>query len=324
MAYTTYLVSAHLLRPLAEVIMSYFSTDPYGSGLTGLWESASQWEEPEMYSAMAGAIDGAYDELKGYLLGTDRQDWERIATHACANGHLALLRMAIAHGVDNIWYGMHKASRNGHLNIVEAFLYPEIIRKNSYSIHNISRVRWNSCLYQACRGGHVDIAKLLIARGADDINLAMSYACRGGQREIVELMIANGASDWDMGLIHACRGGHVDIIETMIAKGANVWDRAMASACRRNQFNVVKMMIARGANDWNYGLHMACRGNHVKLAEFMIAQGASNLEYMMRLVCELGRVKMFPVLAAAGVTTCLYCERDMDDHLAQLKNQRKN
>ena len=87
----------------------------------------------------------------------------------------------------------------------------------------INEQNWfkNKHLARACRGGNMDIVKLMIEKGANHWNWGLRCACRGGHMDIVKLMIEKGADDWNWGLWGACEGGHMDIVKLMIEKGAN-------------------------------------------------------------------------------------------------------
>jgi hypothetical protein len=60
----------------------------------------------------------------------------------------------------------------------------------NYSLNNA----WNHCLYGACKGGHLQLAYLMIQKGADGWNFGLYYACCGGHLSLVNLMIKNGAT----------------------------------------------------------------------------------------------------------------------------------
>ncbi len=80
---------------------------------------------------------------------------------------------------------------------------------------------WEWGLHGACQGGHIEIVKLMIEKGASQWNWALSYACVGGHMDIVKLMIDLGGDNWNWGLRRACTGGHIDIIKFLIEKGAS-------------------------------------------------------------------------------------------------------
>ncbi len=79
---------------------------------------------------------------------------------------------------------------------------------------------WNWGLSSACRGGHIDMVKVMIDLGAGDVNWGLYCACRTGHMDIVKLMIEKCADDLNWGLSGACRGGHIDIVRLMIEEGA--------------------------------------------------------------------------------------------------------
>ena len=81
-------------------------------------------------------------------------------------------------------------------------------------------LNWNWGLYGACDGGHIDIVKLMIEKGADHLNYGLEGACDGGNINIINFMIEKGASNWNWGLWRACRNNNVVIIKLMIELGA--------------------------------------------------------------------------------------------------------
>jgi len=53
----------------------------------------------------------------------------------------------------------------------------------------------NNGLYNACRNGHIDIAKLCVKNGANCFNKGLSNACCYGYIDIVKYMIDCGADE---------------------------------------------------------------------------------------------------------------------------------
>ena len=136
-------------------------------------------------------------------------------------------------------------------------------------------------LHTACRSGNIDVANLMISRGANDWNGGLSGACKGGHLELAKLMISKGANNWNWGLRGACEGGHLELAKLMISHGANDWNWGLRGACGGGHLELVNLMIFHGANDWNHGLRGACGGDHLELAKLMIYHGANN--------CRCGR-----------------------------------
>ncbi len=146
---------------------------------------------------------------------------------------------------------------------------------NYERISTLKNDYWDDGLRGACRGGHMDIVKLMIEKGATDWNNGLYYACREGHVNIIKLMIERGATDWNHGLRGACRGRHMDLVQLMIEKGATDWNWGLCGACEGGHMDIVKLMIEKGATDWNWGLRDACRGGHADIAKLMIEKGAT-------------------------------------------------
>ena len=79
----------------------------------------------------------------------------------------------------------------------------------------------NSGLYGACRGGQLELAELMISKGANYYDWGLFGACKGGHVTLAELMISKGAKDWNYGLYGACLGDHLELVQLMTSKGVN-------------------------------------------------------------------------------------------------------
>jgi ankyrin repeat protein len=81
---------------------------------------------------------------------------------------------------------------------------------------------------EAVRGGHMEIVKLMIEKGANNFDRVMSIAAREGQLDIVKLMISKATAygfKWAMRI--AAREGHMEIVKLMIENGADDFDNSM-------------------------------------------------------------------------------------------------
>ena len=113
----------------------------------------------------------------------------------------------------------------------------------------------------------------------DKLYFGLRGACSGGHLELVKLMISRGANNWDCGLQHACRGGHLELVNLMISRGNDHWNNGLYGACRGGHLELANLMISRGAYTWNYGLRGACRGGHLELVDLIISLGATRCAY---------------------------------------------
>jgi hypothetical protein len=130
-----------------------------------------------------------------------------------------------------------------------------------------SYLNWG--LYGACKGGHEDLVKLMIAKGAFDFYWGLYGACLGGHKNLAELMITKRIQDcgeWfegeglkdhrdflNQGLKGTCEGGHEDLAELMISRGARKFNWGLYGACKGGHKNLAKLMIAKGAKKCQCG-----------------------------------------------------------------------
>ena len=134
--------------------------------------------------------------------------------------------------------------------------------------HNDSFWGPTTPLFIACKEGHIDVAKALIAKGAD-LNLANQYggatplliACKEGHIDVSKALIAGGA-DLDLAesgfkatpLIMACSKGHVEIVIALIDKGANLekadyfGNAPLYGACKNGHTASAEALLKAGAN----------------------------------------------------------------------------
>jgi len=88
----------------------------------------------------------------------------------------------------------------------------------------------------------LDIVKYLESKGADDWNEALYQASRGGHLDIVKYTESKSKDiDWNRVLIcGASEGGHLDIVKYAESKGANNWNLALTRASFGGNLDIVK------------------------------------------------------------------------------------
>ena len=101
----------------------------------------------------------------------------------------------------------------------------------------------NAALANACLGGHEDLARLMLDRGATDYNIGLAKACQGGHEALARLMLEKGATDYDRGLDSACWGGHEALARLMLDRGATNYNQALFYARRYCQEGLVRLLL---------------------------------------------------------------------------------
>ena len=186
-------------------------------------------------------------------------------------------------------------------------------------------------LYTACFNGYVEVAKLLIEKGAD-VNTTISngftplyVACLNGDAELVKLLIEKGAdvnptkSDGLTPLYGACLKGHAELVKLLIEKGADVnvttsnGFTPLYVACLNGDAELVKLLIEKGADvnptksDGLTPLYGACLEGHAELVKLLIEKRAevnaaiSNGLTPLCIACLKGHVEVAKLLIVAIV-----------------------
>jgi ankyrin repeat protein len=188
----------------------------------------------------------------------------------------------------------------------------------------------SSPLHLASRGGHVDLARMLVERGADvsaqdqDGSTALHLACRKGHVELAQMLLKNGADvsaqdrDGSTVLHFVSRYGHMDLARILIERGTEVaaqdldGSTALHLTCRKGHADIARMLIEHGANisaqeeDKSTALHLASENGHVDLAKMLLRCGADVLaqdQYMwtaLHLASLNGHVDLARVLIERG------------------------
>ncbi|KAJ0398645.1 hypothetical protein P43SY_009940 [Pythium insidiosum] len=161
-------------------------------------------------------------------------------------------------------------------------------------------------LYRAAWYGSIDIARLLLQRGADIESrnengmTALNAAARCGHGDIVGLLIDHGAdieAKDKNGLTALCvasSGGHIDIVRRLLARGAdlgsksNNGDAALHFTASRGWITVASLLLQHGADvetrneNGETALHCAASSGQIEVVRLL-------LEHHVNIVAEDNR-----------------------------------
>jgi ankyrin repeat protein len=192
-------------------------------------------------------------------------------------------------------------------------------------------------LMEAVEYGAMDVARLLLERGADvnarddDGDTALYWASRNGHEELVALLLSHGADvinkgmgDWTA-LMTASDWGHLGVVRMLLQhmRGVGLNERstsgrtALCIACGRGRQEVARALLLAGAdhtianNEGQTPLQTSRKRGHQLCEELIEVSTCASIctistrayvdrteVYWMRLVC--GTVSCSPLLATGG------------------------
>lgn len=240
--------------------------------------------------------------------------------------------------------GVHKAAFKGDLAKVKVFLNKDAKLINADGEHGKKPLHW------AAHGGHLEVAKYLISRGAvvDSKNevdeTPLHYAAAHGHLDVVKLLISKGAalntkSKYGTPVSYAAGWNHPGILKFLAAKGADVTVTeengfTLLHHCAwRSSKEIIEVLIAKGIPPdakTDFGrtpLQMAALGGNLEAAKVLIAKGA-DVNHKgeedwppLYLAVKRGHKDLVPLLLESGASVDIKQEKSQQTplHLAALQ-----
>lgn len=187
-------------------------------------------------------------DLIDFFIEKGAVNWDYGLGGAARGGHRDLVDFFISKGA-NYWHGaIQDAARGGHLDLVDFF-----IEKGDAG-------NLNPALYSAARGGHRDLVDYFILKqesaGTETNWYWILYGgVRGGHLEIAEMVMSPlylrsvTFSDYARCFVMAAKYGYFEIVKLfisfkLICIPENVWDIACSSASHTEQTDMVRFLIS--------------------------------------------------------------------------------
>ncbi len=201
---------------------------------------------------------------------------------------------------------------------------------NTVKLLTQNRAKIGEGVIEASLHGHLEVAKLLIAKGAD-VNTknkysetALNFATEKGHKDIVELLMQNGAditakNKYGANLVHsAASSGNMELVKLFLDKGVN-WNAKSYNqkgilhfAVHGGNVEIVKLFLDKGADvnhaDKNKYLPLteACIRDSVDIARLLIDNGTKvngpkkDSEKPLYHAVRAGKVKIAKLLIEKG------------------------
>jgi ankyrin repeat protein len=189
------------------------------------------------------------------------------------------------------------AAIKGHAHIVKSLLDKPGIDIDAKSAN------WITALNFACRAGHLEVVKLLVAAGAR-VNPqaknewgALVSAVFEAHLQVVKYLVEEAGADVQCTgpdgmtvLIMAAGMGHVDVVEYLrgrqdidIDAKSEKGHTALGYACLQGHLEVAKLLVAAGArvnyqtsNDWG-PLVSAAWGGHLQVVKYLVEEAGADV-----------------------------------------------
>ena len=278
----------------------------FNIGFYNLFYLVDEVKSPD--ECLEGACLGGHLDLAKYMVEKGANIWNRGLTRACEGGNLTLINYMIEKGANDWNNALYGACKGGHWRDAK---HPTRLssRGREPLVSSEGRDLWSpdqpSC----------DLVTYLLGKYTISLCSGLAGACRGGHLELVKFLVEKGANNWDWGLAHACRGGHLDLAKYMVEQGAIDWNWGMQNACLEGHFELVKFLVEKGTPDLNQGLYYACQrndwGDIIDLLHSDVYKSVYGIDKdVIQPSSDIVRY-----LIEKGATKCSMCNKSMQEHL---------
>ena len=126
----------------------------------------------------------------------------------------------------------------------------------------------------------------------------LSVAAGRGDIACLKVLISKGANDLDTALLNAAEGGHVECLKLLIDKGANNLNTALKSAI--GHVECVRLLFEAGADDLVGAQMMAIRKGDSGSLQLALKNESRDVDHLMIYCAARGAAECFQVLIDHG------------------------
>ncbi|KAL6823923.1 hypothetical protein V8C40DRAFT_266490 [Trichoderma camerunense] len=179
------------------------------------------------------------------------------------------------------------ALSNGHISIAQLLLANGADGKDE-------------ALESAAGSSDIDAVQLLLAYGVDSKARALRSAASSGHMSIVQLLLANGADGKDEALETAARYGHTAVMQLLFSNGADGTTEALRHAAFLGQTDIVQLFLANGTGGKDDALTVASLNGQTATVQLLLEDGCKRLTEALEGAANRGHTAIVQLLLAYG------------------------
>lgn len=221
-------------------------------------------------------------------------DTAGIFCYMAANGHTALVRKLLAHGVspESRDAALHLAAQHGHQEIIAALLSSGVTISNQ-------NTQMETPLHRAVLHGHVDAVIALVHGGAsvalrDALNRTpLDCAVHGGYSSIVRVLLERADCRMLPLVQTAAEKGHAAAVFVLLQRAtdfdthSSAAEALLCNAASAGHTEVVSVLLHRGVRTCQRvadaaAIQLAASGNHHQTVKILLQNGADPNVHTMR------------------------------------------
>lgn len=151
-------------------------------------------------------------------------------------------------------------------------LYQLALHGHMYAFKNVKK--YPKCFVNACKGGHLELVKMLDPGRNNVRSQGMEKAHKYGRKDVVKYLLSIGVKYYISPMSVACKNGDIDYVRKHLPDVLHKEHTPLfCIVCMHGHKDLINLFIERGYIAIRYGMNAACAKNRMDIAEFLLTKG---------------------------------------------------